>query len=29
MLSHPSWDDPEVDWEDFDACLIRTTWDYP
>ncbi|MEC7239903.1 MAG: hypothetical protein VXW32_01575 [Myxococcota bacterium] len=28
VLSHPSWDDPEVDWEDFDACLIRTTWDY-
>jgi len=22
------WSDPEVDWSGFDACLIRTTWDY-
>ncbi len=22
------WDDPSVDWAAFDACLIRTTWDY-
>jgi hypothetical protein len=22
------WDDPQVDWSAFDACLIRTTWDY-
>ncbi|MCB9700981.1 MAG: hypothetical protein H6711_03755 [Myxococcales bacterium] len=22
------WDDPMVNWADFDACLIRTTWDY-
>lgn len=22
------WDDPDVDWAGFDACLIRTTWDY-
>lgn len=22
------WDDPDVDWTDFDAVLIRTTWDY-
>jgi glutathione synthase/RimK-type ligase-like ATP-grasp enzyme len=22
------WDDEEVDWEGFDACLIRSTWDY-
>lgn len=28
VLSHPAWDDPDVDWESFDACLIRTTWDY-
>lgn len=23
-----AWDDPSVDWETFDACIIRTTWDY-
>ena len=22
------WDDPETEWGMFDACLIRTTWDY-
>lgn len=22
------WDDPEADWAGFDACLIRSTWDY-
>ena len=22
------WDDPGVRWDQFDACLIRTTWDY-
>ena len=27
-IAHPVWDDPEVDWSAFDACLIRTTWDY-
>ena len=27
-ISHPVWDDPEVEWDLFDACLIRTTWDY-
>lgn len=27
-VHHPAWDDPEVDWNTFDACLIRTTWDY-
>ena len=27
-ISHPVWDDPAVDWSRFDACLIRTTWDY-
>ena len=24
----PVWDDPTVDWNGFDAVLIRTTWDY-
>ncbi len=24
----PIWDDPAVDWERYDAVLIRTTWDY-
>jgi glutathione synthase/RimK-type ligase-like ATP-grasp enzyme len=23
-----AWDDPLVNWKGFDACLIRTTWDY-
>ena len=23
------WDDPAVDWEAFDAVLVRSTWDYP
>lgn len=23
-----SWSDPEVTWSDFDAVVIRTTWDY-
>ena len=23
-----AWDDKEIDWAQFDACLIRTTWDY-
>lgn len=27
-VSEPAWDDPGVDWSGFDACLIRTTWDY-
>ncbi len=27
-LALPVWDDPRVDWAGFDACLIRTTWDY-
>ena len=22
------WDDPDFAWEEFDTCLIRTTWDY-
>jgi glutathione synthase/RimK-type ligase-like ATP-grasp enzyme len=28
ILEMPAWDDPTVDWSSFDACLIRTTWDY-
>ena len=27
-LEHPVWDDGTVDWTDYDAVLIRTTWDY-
>lgn len=27
-IEHPAWDDPNIDWAGFDACLIRTTWDY-
>lgn len=27
-LRQPAWDDDSVDWAAFDACLIRTTWDY-
>ncbi len=23
------WDDPTVDWSRFDACVVRSTWDYP
>jgi glutathione synthase/RimK-type ligase-like ATP-grasp enzyme len=23
-----AWDDPGIAWEGFEACLIRTTWDY-
>lgn len=23
-----SWDDPAVSWRDFDAVIVRTTWDY-
>jgi glutathione synthase/RimK-type ligase-like ATP-grasp enzyme len=23
-----AWDEPEVEWGDFDLCLIRSTWDY-
>ncbi|MEE9131039.1 MAG: hypothetical protein V3T84_13555 [Phycisphaerales bacterium] len=28
QISHPAWDDASIDWSVFDACLIRTTWDY-
>ena len=27
-LASPAWDDAAVDWSAYDACLIRTTWDY-
>lgn len=27
-VSVVAWDDPEVDWSDFDAVIIRSTWDY-
>ncbi len=27
-VCRPVWDDASVDWSEFDACLIRTTWDY-
>jgi glutathione synthase/RimK-type ligase-like ATP-grasp enzyme len=27
-IERPVWDDAGVDWACFDACLIRTTWDY-
>lgn len=28
VVEEPAWDDSGVDWRSFDACLIRTTWDY-
>lgn len=24
----PCWDDPDVDWQGYDAALLRSTWDY-
>ncbi len=27
-IEKPAWDDASVDWSRYDACLIRTTWDY-
>ncbi len=27
-FEQPAWDDDHTDWSSFDACLIRTTWDY-
>lgn len=24
-----AWDDPAVDWDDFDLVVVRSTWDYP
>lgn len=26
---HAVWSDESLDWSSFDACLVRTTWDYP
>lgn len=26
--THAVWDDPDVDWQTFDAVIVRTTWDY-
>lgn len=23
-----AWDDPTADWSEFDACIVRSTWDY-
>jgi hypothetical protein len=28
-VERPIWDDDAVGWQDFDAVLIRSTWDYP
>jgi len=28
-VRRPVWDDPAVEWAEFDACVVRTTWDYP
>jgi glutathione synthase/RimK-type ligase-like ATP-grasp enzyme len=27
-ILHAVWDDKDICWSDFDACVIRTTWDY-
>ena len=27
-LHTPAWDSPDLDWDQFDAVVIRTTWDY-
>lgn len=27
-VSRPAWDSVDEDWSRFDACLLRTTWDY-
>ncbi|MHC5114298.1 MAG: ATP-grasp domain-containing protein [Planctomycetota bacterium] len=27
-VERPAWTDDTVDWSAYDACLIRTTWDY-
>jgi glutathione synthase/RimK-type ligase-like ATP-grasp enzyme len=28
VLERPIWSDPHIVWSNYDACLIRTTWDY-
>jgi hypothetical protein len=27
-VATPSWDDPAIDWSQFDVALLRSTWDY-
>jgi O-ureido-D-serine cyclo-ligase len=27
-VATPFWDDPSVDWDSFDAAVLRSTWDY-
>jgi hypothetical protein len=27
-VATPSWDDPAIDWSQFDLALLRSTWDY-
>ena len=24
-----AWDDPAARWDDFDLCVLRSTWNYP
>jgi glutathione synthase/RimK-type ligase-like ATP-grasp enzyme len=28
QVARPVWHDPDVDWANFDAAIVRTTWDY-
>ena len=28
VVATPAWDDPRVDWSEFDVALLRSTWDY-
>ncbi|CAN5592339.1 hypothetical protein BH23CHL7_BH23CHL7_20000 [soil metagenome] len=28
-VSASVWDDPQVDWDEFDLVVVRSTWDYP
>lgn len=28
VVSVPAWDDPRVQWAEFDVALLRSTWDY-
>jgi hypothetical protein len=27
-VDHRAWEDPDVDWDPYDAVIIRSTWDY-
>ena len=29
VVSTVVWDDPAVDWDSFDLCVVRSCWDYP